>query len=114
MPQFTTTFPQSPTRFNDAAGIAWTIWQNILWSTSVVFDVFVNKFDEGNAVVAAGQTFVAVGHGLAVSNYAVVVTPTADPGSRFWVSNKTSTQFRINLQTAPGGAVAFDWSAKAA
>jgi hypothetical protein len=110
----TTNFPIRPSKVSDPSNIAWTVWQNLLWFVSIVYDQFAGKFDRGSATITAGNTTIAVGHQLGVATYSVVVTPTTDPGGRFWVSGKTSSQFTINLSVAPGGAVGFDWFAKAA
>lgn len=78
-----------------------------------VVDAFNVKQLRGTATVPNAATTVVVIHGLASASYAVEVTPTADPGGRWWVSGKTSTQFTINLSVAAGGAgVPFDWTVR--
>lgn len=70
----------------------------------------VAKTMRGSSSVAAAATTVIVTHGFNQPSYSVALTPLADPGGRFWASNKTSNDFQINLQTAaPGGGVPFDW-----
>jgi hypothetical protein len=80
------------------------------------FDKFQVKFQAGQATVAQSNTSIAVS---LPSNpgaiYSVALTPTVDPGGRYWVTGKSSTGFTINLQTAaPVGGVSFDWSVKGA
>lgn len=78
-------------------------------------DAFIAKFTVGTATVTNGNTTATVTHGLNMASNYVSLTPTADPGGRYWVSNKTATAFQINLQTAAGvGGVSFDWLVKGA
>lgn len=70
----------------------------------------------GTATVSAVSTSIAVNHGLNVTPalHNILLTPVNDLGSstKFWVSNPTSTQFTINVDTQPGGSgAAFGWSA---
>ena len=107
-----TNFPQRPRRGGDW----WTVWYNLQWLANNVFDVFANKFQQGTATVAAGNTTVVVTGIVVVGAYQVDLTPTSDPGAtiRYWVSGKTATQFTINLSAAAGGGgVSFDWMVKA-
>jgi hypothetical protein len=68
---------------------------------------------KGTATVAAETASVDVTHGLSPAPTRVLVTPTSDPGSRWWVSALTATTFTITLQTALGAGVTatFDWMA---
>lgn len=67
----------------------------------------------GTATIIATGTQVTVNFAGDFANYVAVVTPTKDPGSRFWISNKTATSFRINLSSAaPAGGVDFDYLVK--
>lgn len=78
------------------------------------FDQELGKIIRGNSTIVAAATFADVAVS-APATYSVVVTPLNDPGSRFWVSNRTSGGFRINLSAAaPVGGVAFDWIVKGA
>lgn len=68
----------------------------------------------GTATIASGATSVDVTHGLAVTPLAanIQITPTNGLGSaaKFWVSNITSTTFRINVNADPGVDTAtFAW-----
>jgi len=65
----------------------------------------------GTASIAAGGTSIAVTHGVIGTPAVVLATPLADPGSRCWVSNITSTTFQINIQTALGAALPVAWHA---
>jgi hypothetical protein len=108
-----TTFPYRPNKGSDAGSIAWTVWQMLQYFANSIFDVFVNKFIQGTAVVAAGTTNVVVNVGLSSGAYQVELCPLADPGSRWWASAKTGANFQINLSAAaPAGGVPFDYFCK--
>jgi len=77
------------------------------------FDGFQNGFARGTSVVLVGATTLVVTHSLGNPTYSVVATPLNNPGGNWWISNKTGTQFQINLAVAaPVGGVTFDWSVK--
>jgi hypothetical protein len=79
------------------------------------YNTFVQKFASGSVSVPAGQTTLNVAHTSVGSIHAVTVTPTGDPGGRWWISGKTATGFTINLQVAaPAGGVGFDYFVKGA
>lgn len=79
------------------------------------YNTFANKFRGGSVTVLAGATTVVVVHSLGSAIYAAAVTPTLDPGGRYWISGKTSTQFTINLSVAaPVGGIPFDYLVKGA
>jgi len=79
------------------------------------YDGFQNKFLTGNATVLQGNTTLLVTHGLGNPTYAVVVSPTVNPGGNWWISNKTASQFQLNLAVAaPVGGVPFEWQVKGA
>lgn len=79
------------------------------------FDKFQNNTIRGTSTVLATQTTLVVSHGLGNPTFSVVAVPLLDPGGRYWLSNKTATQFQINLQTAaPVGGIPFDWIVKGA
>lgn len=74
------------------------------------FDKTWNGVKQGTSTVPNTATTLVVTHALGSATYAVVATPLLDPGGRWWISNKTSSQFQINLQTAaPVGGIPFDW-----
>jgi len=127
MPQ-QTILPQHPARIAPVNQQVWTVWTMLLWFINTVYDQFAGKFLVGGAIVPAGTTSVTVVHNLGVPQYAVILTPYGAPapggtdlwglgssaGSGYWVSNKTSTQFVINLANpAPTGGTSFDWMVKA-
>lgn len=65
----------------------------------------------GTVTVAASTTTATVTFQTAFSVAPLVVlSPTSDPGSRWWVST-TTTSFTVTLQTAPAGSVTFNWTA---
>lgn len=73
----------------------------------------------GTATVTAGQTFVTVTHGLTAVHQTTLdtpkvihIVPLSDAGDRFYVSNMTTTTFRINIASAQPGDVSFMWEAK--
>lgn len=71
--------------------------------------------NRGTATIASGNTSVAVTHGVDFTPLLqeVSVTPTNDmsSASKFWISNMTSTQFTINVDTDPGaGGATFGWN----
>lgn len=83
----------------------------------VSFDVLVNAQDIDSRVmsfptITAGTTSVDVVHNLdkATNEYAVSVTPHGEQGLNFYITNKTTTQFTLNLQVAPISDVDFDVS----
>lgn len=105
-----TNFPQRPR----PTGSWWTVWYNLQWFANSIFDAFQNKFVQGVATVANGNTTVVVTHNLNTPNYQVSLTPTNDPGARYWAAAKSSTQFTITLSAAAGvSGATFDWVVKA-
>lgn len=71
--------------------------------------------NSGTAKVVSGTTSIDVTHGLSVTPLisSITVTPTnnMNSASKFWVSNVTSTQFSINVDTDPGaGGATFVWN----
>jgi hypothetical protein len=71
----------------------------------------------GTASITTGNTSIAVSHGLSVTPtlQQIMVTPQTSLGSasQFWVTNPTTTQFTINVNTNPAQTVTFGWSANA-
>jgi hypothetical protein len=77
------------------------------------FDSFQNGVLRGTSSVVAGTTTLVVTHSLGSSTYSVAASPLVNPGGAWWLSNKTGSQFQINLAVAaPVGGVAFDWVVK--
>lgn len=108
-----TQFPTRPQRSADAGQVAWTVWQMLQYFVNSVYDVFQNKFFQGSATVAAGNTSVVVPVATGVGVYQVHLTPTNDPTVRYWVSAKSTINFTITLSAAaPVGGAVFDWYIK--
>jgi len=66
--------------------------------------------NSGSAIIPAGSTSVTVNHGLVLAPSKVLVTPTANV--KCWVSNITSTSFRINIDTAQTSNITVYWYAE--
>jgi len=66
--------------------------------------------NSGTATIPEGSTSVIVNHGLADTPSIVTITPNKD--TRFWVTDKTSSQFTINIPSSITGGVSFDWYAE--
>lgn len=108
----TTNFALKPRRDDPQA--AMRVQSNLEQLRDVV-DSFTGRFKEGSSTITSGNFNVVITHGLGSTNYKAQVTPTVDPGGRWWVSAKTATQFTINIITvAPVGGVSFDWVLKGA
>lgn len=71
--------------------------------------------NSGTAQINAAGTSVVVNHGLMAAPQRVYASPTSDAGVaiRFWVSNRTATQFTVNCSPATTNALTFDWRALA-
>lgn len=65
----------------------------------------------GVATVGSGNTSVTVTHGMDTTPVVILVTPYADPGDHWWVSNIGATTFDINVGTAVGSDTDFSWHA---
>lgn len=65
----------------------------------------------GTATILSGNTSVTVTHSLGQTPTAPLVTPQADPGDDWWVSNIGDTTFDINVGTAVGSDIVFGWVA---
>lgn len=77
---------------------------------------FVTR-NSGEATIPSGNTSVAVSHGISARNYTpalckVNVTPTNNLGNatKFWISNVTTSQFTINVDTDPQADADFVWT----
>lgn len=92
---------------------AWAILQNNLDYLADLYDKFTSVNAKGFATVTNGNTTVAVSFGGNITSPAVTITPTADPGGRYWITGRTAAGFTINLSVAaPVAGVGFDWIAK--
>jgi len=68
------------------------------------------NFIRGSATITAGDTFVDVSvPNIPPERYTVLVVPTISLSALWFVSNKTSTSFRINLTTAQSLDITFDY-----
>jgi hypothetical protein len=73
-------------------------------------DKIIGNTRRGSASIQNPNTEVTVTHNLGNAVYSVAVTPVnGDVGSRWWVDLKSTTQFKIKVQTTPGGTAIFDW-----
>ena len=92
-----------------------TVQRMLRWFANNVYDKFVGKFVHGTATVPATATTVVVTHNLGSTTYQVILQQLLNLSGTFWVSNKTSSQFTINLSVAaPTGGATFDWFLKGA
>ena len=71
--------------------------------------------NNGTATVANGTTSIAVSHGLgttpALEDISVTATNNMGNATKFWITNPTSSQFTINVNTDPGATTAtFVWT----
>ncbi len=67
----------------------------------------------GTATLISGNTFVTVSHDLGRVPQNVQVTPVNQlVDANFWVSDLTSTTFRINISSSQAGDVGFYWQIK--
>ncbi|MEM3943795.1 MAG: hypothetical protein QXJ59_06895 [Thermofilaceae archaeon] len=65
----------------------------------------------GTATIPAGSSYTSVAHGLAWTLKIIRILPLDSLGGRsFWVSNVTSTGFRINTSSADTVSHSFGWS----
>lgn len=70
----------------------------------------------GTATIASGSTSIAVSHGFrnytpSISEFVLTPTNSLGNATKYWISNVTSTQFTINVNTDPGATTAtFAWS----
>jgi hypothetical protein len=63
----------------------------------------------GSATINAGSTSVVVNLPISIASYSVVITPTTSVSALWWVSNKTTASFTINIATAPSSNTTFDY-----
>ena len=86
--------------------------------TQVTFliNVFPESFERsdgrsGKAVIPAGQNYVDVKHGLGRTPKAVLATPEGNMGN-VWVTNITSSQFRINVSAIRSSDITVNWEVR--
>lgn len=104
--------PQRVPRRDDI-NAAMTVWLILLDFIDWVSLNYLGQFKTGTVTLPSGASNGLVVHGLGVANYRAFIIPLQDPLSRYWISNKTSTSFQLNMQTAaPTGGIQFDWLAK--
>lgn len=107
-----TEFPQRARRGDDNGHM---VVQENLYFLRDTFDQSLAKILGGSATILSGAAFVDVTFTPSLAIYFVAISPLADPGGRVWVSNKASSQFRINSTiAAPVAGLPFDWVLKGA
>jgi len=82
----------------------------ITWWGSATYK-FVNK-NSGTATIPANATSITIKHNMSCTPSKVLVTPLAQPSGSIWVSDITSTQFTINISTAPTADLPIAWYAE--
>jgi hypothetical protein len=78
---------------------------------SIVGGTITTK-NSGVATIGANATSVTVNHMLVCTPSKVLITPLAQPSGSVWISNITSTQFTINISTAPSANLPIAWYAE--
>ena len=68
--------------------------------------------NSGVATIGANATSVTVNHGLVCTPSKVLITPLAQPSGSIWVSGITSSQFTINISSAPTANLPVAWYAE--
>jgi hypothetical protein len=63
----------------------------------------------GTATINAGSTSVVVDLPVSLSSYSVEITPTSPISVLWWVSNKTSNSFTVNIASTLASNVTFDY-----
>jgi hypothetical protein len=81
-------------------------------NSRVKYNVGAPTSSSGQATIAANATSVTVNHGLICAPSKVLVTPLAQPSGSIWISNITSTQFTINISSAPSSSLPVAWYAE--
>jgi len=66
----------------------------------------------GIATITAGSSAVNVSHGMGCTPNTVIVTPLGQPSGYVWVSDITSTDFKINISTVPSENLPIAWLAR--
>jgi hypothetical protein len=124
-----TTLPQHPQRTASVNQQVWTVWTMLQYFINAIYDAqiaaiyaAVGKAQQvGSATITAPSKTVVVSHTLGTALFSVVLTPTSanapdawgSGSNTWWVSNKTTTSFVINLPAAPASNVSFDWMVRA-
>jgi hypothetical protein len=81
-------------------------------NSKVKYNAGAPTTSSGQATIPSGSTSVTVNHGLICTPTLVNVTPLAQPSGSIWVSGITSTQFVINISTAPSANLPIAWYAE--
>ena len=81
-------------------------------NSRVKYNIGASTTASGQATIPANATSVTVNHGLICAPTKVLVTPLAQPSGSIWVSGITSTQFTINISTAPASNLPVAWYAE--
>jgi hypothetical protein len=66
----------------------------------------------GTAIINAGSMSVTVSHGMRCTPNTVIATPLGQPSGHIWISDITSTNFTINISTAPSSNLPIAWLAR--
>jgi|SRR5215471_5401708 len=102
-------FPYKP-RVDDLQA-AITVQHNLDYLTQIVQDM-LNGSDWGSVTVPASGASISVLFRTPIVNPKVMITPTANPGTAYWVSARTNAGFTISLAAAQASGVPFDWIAR--
>lgn len=70
-----------------------------------------NYTKAGATLIATGDTEVVVEHGFS-SAPSVCISPVSEMDGSFWISNKESTTFKVNISQPQTADVLFDWIAR--
>ena len=81
-------------------------------NSKVKYNVGAPTSTSGQTTIPTNATSVTVSHGLICAPSKVLVTPLAQPSGSIWVSDITSTQFTINISTAPTANLPIAWYAE--
>lgn len=66
--------------------------------------------DTGSDTITAGNTYVDVTHTLGSVPAVADISWTSDSGGkRWWITNKTSSNFRLNIDSIYSANITFDW-----
>ena len=82
---------------------------NVDFSKINIAGGMIKTRNTGVATIAANATSATVSHGLICTPTKVLVTPLGQPSGSIWVSGITSSQFTINISTAPSSNLSVAW-----
>src|SRR5215471_210039 len=102
-------YPYKP-RVDDLQS-AIVVQKNLEYLTEIVQNL-LNTADWGSVTVPASGASISVNFRQPIVNPKVMLTPTANPGTAYWISARTSAGFTIQLAAAQAGGVPFDWIAR--